>query len=38
MANKKRRMLIVPSEFGFGGEQLIGSLETYDNGLQRFGW
>ena len=30
MANKKRRALIVLSEFGFWGEELIGPLETFD--------
>jgi putative intracellular protease/amidase len=30
MANKKHRILIVLSEFGFWGEELIGSLETFD--------
>jgi putative intracellular protease/amidase len=30
MANKKRRILIVLSEFGFWGEELIGPLETFD--------
>lgn len=38
MASKKRRILIGLSEFGFWGEELIGPLETFDNGLQRFGW
>lgn len=38
MVDKKRRMLMVLSEHGFGGEGLTGTLEEFDNGWQRFGW
>lgn len=49
MTRKKRRVLIVSSEYGSWGEERIGPLETVDqaghemaealeDGLERYGW